>query len=103
MNVQVIDGANGFVGSHLIGALLARGDEVIALARASPEVVRRRVADALLCLGFEESLAGRLRVRGLALDGPDLGLPVAEVFADAAPTGTPPRSSPSSHAARRNS
>ncbi|MFJ2029746.1 SDR family oxidoreductase [Streptosporangium sp. NPDC087985] len=82
MSVQVIDGANGFVGSHLIGALLARGDEVIALARASEEVVRRRVVDALLCLGFEESLAARLRVRGLALDGPDLGLPVAEVFAE---------------------
>ncbi|WP_169808983.1 SDR family oxidoreductase [Microtetraspora fusca] len=80
MNVQVIDGANGFVGSHLIGALLARGDEVIALARASAEVVRRRVADALLCLGFAESLAGRLRVRRLALNEPDLGLPVAEVF-----------------------
>ncbi|MEV0973237.1 SDR family oxidoreductase [Microtetraspora glauca] len=82
MNVQVIDGANGFVGSHLTGALLARGDEVIALARASAKVVRRRVADALLCLGFDESLADRLRVRGLALDEPDLGLPVAEVFAE---------------------
>ncbi|WP_084518022.1 SDR family oxidoreductase [Microtetraspora niveoalba] len=82
MNVQVVDGANGFVGSHLIGALLARGDEVIALARASAEVVRRRVADALRCLGFDESPAHRLRVRRLALDEPDLGLPVAEVFAE---------------------
>lgn len=82
VRVHVIDGANGFVASHLIGSLLARGDEVIALARASAEVVRRRVADALCCLGFDESPAGRLRVRGLALDEPDLGLPVTEVFAE---------------------
>ncbi|SDH10613.1 Male sterility protein [Sinosporangium album] len=82
MHVQVIDGANGFVGSHLAAALLARGDDVIALARASTEVVRRRVTDALLCLGFEESLVDRLRVRGLALNKPDLGLPAAEVFAE---------------------
>ncbi len=82
VRVHVIDGANGFVASHLIAALLARGDEVIALARASADVVRRRVADALSCLGLRESPAGRLRVRGLALDRPDLGLPVAEVFAE---------------------
>ncbi|GAB3897263.1 hypothetical protein GCM10027612_53180 [Microbispora bryophytorum subsp. camponoti] len=82
VRIHVIDGANGFVASHLIGTLLAQGDEVIALARASAEVVRRRVADALRCLGLDESRAGRLRVRGLALDEPDLGLPVAEVFAE---------------------
>lgn len=82
VRVHVIDGANGFVASHLIGTLLARGEEVIALARASAEVVRRRVEDALRCLGFDEAPAGRLRVRGLALDEPDLGLPVAEVFAE---------------------
>ncbi|GAA2727890.1 SDR family oxidoreductase [Actinocorallia aurantiaca] len=85
MAIHVIDGANGFVGSHLIGALLARGDEVVGLARASPEVVRRRVSDALFCLGLDEALTGRLRVRGLALDRPDLGLAsedLAEVFAE---------------------
>lgn len=85
MATHVIDGANGFVGSHLIGALLARGDEVVGLARASAEVVRRRVADALLCLGLDEALVDRLRVRRFALDEPGAGLSgadAAEVFAE---------------------
>lgn len=80
MAVHLIDGANGFVASHLIGALLARGDEVIGLARASEEVVRRRVADAQSCLGVEASTG--FQVHRIALDEPDLGLKAAEVFAE---------------------
>lgn len=80
MGVHVIDGANGFVASHLIATLLARGEQVIGLARASEEVVRRRVRDALECLDLAPTT--QLRVRGLSLEGKDLGLDAAEVFAE---------------------
>lgn len=78
--MHVIDGANGFVASHLIATLLARGEQVIGLARASEEVVRRRVRDALDCLDLAPATG--LRVRGLSLEGKDLGLDAAEVFAE---------------------
>ena len=81
MTTHVVDGANGFVASHLIGTLLARGDRVIALARAPAAAVRRQVGAALACFGLDETLASRLPVHPLDLLEPDLGgLPVAEVF-----------------------
>ena len=82
MPTHVVDGANGFVASHLIGAMLARGEEVIGLARTSAEAVRQRVGSALACLGLDETTATRLPVHPLELHEPDLGgLPAAEVFA----------------------
>ncbi|MBY8853347.1 hypothetical protein K7G98_36005, partial [Saccharothrix sp. MB29] len=60
---HVVDGANGFVASHLIGALVARGDSVVALARASGEVVRWRVADALTTLHLGPDMVEKVEVR----------------------------------------
>ncbi|SDH22644.1 Nucleoside-diphosphate-sugar epimerase [Lentzea fradiae] len=80
MAAHVVDGANGFVGSHLIGALVARSDSVIALARASEEVCRRKVADALTTLHLDPALVEKVQFKTFALAEPDLGLPVAEVF-----------------------
>ncbi|WP_191302502.1 SDR family oxidoreductase [Lentzea cavernae] len=82
MSVHVVDGANGFVGSHLIGALVARGDSVIALARASEEVCRRKVADALSTLHLDPGLVEKVQFRPFSLVEPDLGLPTSEVFAE---------------------
>ncbi|WNV85572.1 SDR family oxidoreductase [Umezawaea sp. Da 62-37] len=79
---HVVDGANGFVASHLIGALVARGDSVIALARASGEVVRRKVSDALVTLDLDPDLAGKVEVRGFSLAESDLGTSPSEVFAE---------------------
>src|SRR4051812_21826518 len=82
MATHVVDGANGFVGSHLIGALVARGDAVVALARASGEVVRRRVSDALRTLHLDPDLAGKVHFRPFSLAEPDLGVPMSEVFGE---------------------
>lgn len=79
---HVVDGANGFVASHLIAALLARGDSVVALARASEEVVRRRVADALATLCLNPAMVGKLRVRSFSLAEPGLGISASEVFVE---------------------
>jgi nucleoside-diphosphate-sugar epimerase len=79
---HVVDGANGFVASHLIGALLARGDSVVALARASAEVVRRKVSDALTTLHLDPALAKEVQVRAFSLAEPDLGIPVSDVFVE---------------------
>lgn len=79
---HVVDGANGFVASHLIGALLARGDSVVALARASEEVVRRKVSDALTTLHLDPDMVRKLQVRPFSLADPELGAPLAEVFAE---------------------
>jgi len=38
MNRSLVTGAHGFVASHLVGALLARGDEVRVLDRPAPRV-----------------------------------------------------------------
>lgn len=82
MATHVVDGANGFVGSHLIGALAARGDSVFALARASEEVCRRRIADALITLHLDPALVEKVQFRPFSLVERDLGLPVDEVFAE---------------------
>ncbi|WP_367127621.1 SDR family oxidoreductase [Saccharothrix sp. HUAS TT1] len=79
---HVVDGANGFVASHLIGALVARGDSVIALARASEEVVRRKVADALTTLHLDPALVKKVQVRPFSLAEPGLGTPTSELFAE---------------------
>ncbi|MCS7476802.1 SDR family oxidoreductase [Umezawaea endophytica] len=78
----MVDGANGFVGSHLIGALVARGDSVVALARASEEVVRRKVADALTTLHLDPDLAMKVQVRTFSLAEPDLGISPSDVFSE---------------------
>ena len=81
MSVQVVDGASGFVASHLAAVLLSRSAEVIALARAPAPAVRHQVGAALAGLGLDAGLAARLPVRPLQLAEPDLGgLPAAEVF-----------------------
>ncbi|GAA3463508.1 SDR family oxidoreductase [Saccharothrix longispora] len=79
---HVVDGANGFVASHLIGALVARGDSVVALARAGEEVVRRRVADALTTLHLNPALAEKVQVERFSLAEPELGTSTSEVFAE---------------------
>ncbi|WP_461119525.1 SDR family oxidoreductase [Saccharothrix stipae] len=79
---HVVDGANGFVASHLIGALVARGDTVVALARASGEVVRRKVSDALATLHLNPALAEEVQVRAFSLAEPGLGIPASEVFVE---------------------
>lgn len=79
---HVVDGANGFVASHLVGALVARGDSVVALARASGEVVRRKVADALTTLHLNPDLAKKVQVRSFSLADPGLGTSLVEVFAE---------------------
>ena len=79
---HVIDGANGFVASHLIGALVARGDSVVALARASEEVVRRKVSDALSTLHLDPALVKNVQVRAFSLAEPDLGISASEVFVE---------------------
>jgi nucleoside-diphosphate-sugar epimerase len=80
MENHVVDGANGFVASHLIGALVARGDAVFALARASEEVVRRKVADALTTLHLDPGLVKKVQVRSFSLADPELGLSSSDVF-----------------------
>jgi nucleoside-diphosphate-sugar epimerase len=82
MATHVVDGANGFVGSHLIGALVARGDSVVALARASAEVVRRKVSDALTTLYLDPGLVEKVKVMGFSLAEPDLGLSTDDVFGE---------------------
>ncbi|MFI9012074.1 SDR family oxidoreductase [Actinosynnema sp. NPDC053489] len=82
MDNHVVDGANGFVASHLIGALVARGDSVIALARASEGVVRRKVSDALATLDLNPALVEKVQVRPFSLAEPDLGTSTAEVFSE---------------------
>ncbi|HEY2764904.1 MAG TPA: SDR family oxidoreductase [Pseudonocardiaceae bacterium] len=80
---QIVDGANGFVASHLIAEMLARGQQVTALARSPAETVRQRVGDALACLGHNPALANGVPVLSLHLHQPDLGgLPAGQVFAD---------------------
>ncbi|MEU4805012.1 SDR family oxidoreductase [Actinosynnema sp. NPDC023587] len=79
---HVVDGANGFVASHLIGTLLARGDSVVALARASEEVVRRKVSDALATLHLDPAMAKKVQVRPFSLAESDLGIALSEVFAE---------------------
>ncbi|MFT7837814.1 SDR family oxidoreductase [Saccharothrix sp. BKS2] len=79
---HVVDGANGFVASHLISALVARGDSVTALARASGEVVRRKVSDALATLHLNPAMVEKVQVRPFSLAEPDLGTPVSDVFAE---------------------
>lgn len=79
---HVVDGANGFVASHLIGALVARGDTVIALARATEEVVRRRVSDALATLHLDRAMVEKVQVRPFSLAEPGLGTSVSDVFAE---------------------
>ncbi|XVS60487.1 SDR family oxidoreductase [Actinosynnema sp. CA-299493] len=80
MSDHVVDGANGFVASHLIGALVARGDAVIALARASGEVVRRKVADALATLHLDPDMARKVQVKEFSLAEEGLGISASEVF-----------------------
>ncbi|MGW4115340.1 SDR family oxidoreductase [Actinosynnema sp. NPDC004786] len=79
---HVVDGANGFVASHLIGALVARGDSVIALARASGEVVRRRISDALTTLHLNPDLVEKVQVRPFSLAEPELGISGPDVFSE---------------------
>ncbi|PSL43666.1 nucleoside-diphosphate-sugar epimerase [Saccharothrix carnea] len=79
---HVVDGANGFVASHLIGALVARGDSVFALARASEEVVRRKLSDALATLHLNPALAKEVQYRAFSLVDPELGPSVSDVFAE---------------------
>lgn len=63
----VLTGAGGFIGSHVARALVARGDEVLALLR--PTTSRARVKD----------LLGRIRVSEVALDdGAGVGRVLAE-------------------------
>lgn len=82
MSNHVVDGANGFVASHLIGALVARGDSVVALARASGGVVRRKVSDALSTLRLDPEMVKKVQVRTFSLAEPDLGIPASDVFAE---------------------
>ncbi|MEU4767486.1 SDR family oxidoreductase [Actinosynnema sp. NPDC023794] len=79
---HVVDGANGFVASHLIGALVARGDAVVALARASGEVVRRKVSDALVTLHLDPSLVRKVQVRPFSLAERELGISASDVFVE---------------------
>lgn len=81
MTTHLIDGANGFVASHLIAALLADRRPVVGLARAPREVVLERVGAALGCLGHDPALADRLPVHPIDLQAADLALPAAQVFA----------------------
>nr|WP_281277862.1 SDR family oxidoreductase [Saccharothrix texasensis] len=78
----MVDGANGFVASHVISALVARGDTVTALARADGEVVRRKVADALTTLHLNPALVEKVQVSSFSLAEPDLGISAADVFAE---------------------
>ncbi|HEX6342139.1 SDR family oxidoreductase [Umezawaea sp.] len=80
MDYHVVDGANGFVASHLIAALVARGDEVVALARASGEVVRRKVADALTTLHLDPDLVRKVQFTAFSLARSDLGASAPDVF-----------------------
>ncbi|WP_447002308.1 SDR family oxidoreductase [Saccharothrix isguenensis] len=77
---HVVDGANGFVTSHLIGALLSRGDTVFALARASEEVVRRKVSDALATLHLNPAMAEKVQVTAFSLAEPELGVSASDAF-----------------------
>ncbi len=47
----LVTGANGFVGSHLVEALLARGDEVTCLVRPNANLDRLRSLDVTLAHG----------------------------------------------------
>jgi nucleoside-diphosphate-sugar epimerase len=55
---------------------------VIALARASEEVVTRKVSDALATLHLDPALVKKMQVKPFSLAEPDLGLSAAKVFAE---------------------
>ncbi|GAA1313909.1 hypothetical protein GCM10009634_83420 [Saccharothrix xinjiangensis] len=68
--------------SHLIGALVARGNSVLALARASEEIVRRKVSDALSTLHLDPDMVDEVQVRAFSLAEPGLGTSLPDVFAE---------------------
>jgi nucleoside-diphosphate-sugar epimerase len=70
------------VASHLISALVARGDSVFALARASEEVVRRKISDALTTLHLDADLVRKVQFRPFSLAEPELGISASEVFVE---------------------
>ncbi len=47
----LVTGANGFIGSHLVAALVARGDQVTCLVRKTSQVDRLRTLDVRLTCG----------------------------------------------------
>jgi nucleoside-diphosphate-sugar epimerase len=69
-----LTGATGFLGSHLMAALLKRGRKLIILGRASEEGnLAQRIADLLAWFGLEE-LNGQIEAKEVDLLNPFLGL-----------------------------
>ena len=69
-----LTGATGFLGSHLMAALLERGRKLIILGRASEEgSLAQRIADLLAWFGLEE-LNGQIETKEVDLLKPSLGL-----------------------------
>lgn len=72
--VQVVDGANGYVGSNLVRSLLDDGASVVALSRAGDAETRRKVDGAVIADISGSYDPKRLAVIPYELDRPDLGL-----------------------------
>lgn len=71
----LVTGATGFLGSHLVAGLLARGHRLVLLVRAADAAAgRRRVGEALAKIGTRLEDAHDVTVCIGALDAPGLGL-----------------------------
>lgn len=71
----LVTGATGFLGSHLVAALLERGHRLVLLVRAADAAAgRRRVAEALATIGASLDDRHEVTVCVGALDAPGLGL-----------------------------
>jgi nucleoside-diphosphate-sugar epimerase len=85
--VLVLTGATGFLGSHLMAALLARGDRLVILGRASGEIgLSERIAKLLDWFGYENS-RGQIEPIEVDLLKPFLGLTQHEYHALCAKRG----------------
>jgi nucleoside-diphosphate-sugar epimerase len=74
MRLNIVDGANGYVGSNLVYQLLANGNPTIALSRRSEDETRACIVDAVARDGAGPVDTSALKVVPYSLEEPGLGL-----------------------------